>query len=238
MTKASAQAERVQKLTAEKIDARIERAMVRLGGGVPFDFWGDLKALILPELYAGGGKPSASCDALPGTDSKREVQSGRASRREAITCPGDRDILDHEATVAELPVTVDEFGRKHPRGNCSKNAHTVDDVPVDRAYADVRTATLPEVSVQQYRAFGERAEKVAAPSGPRVTSPQVLGPRIRHFRESKRLTLGQVAKRSGLSRMAISLIERGKCDPKRESLQRLAWALKLGVDELIGPHAA
>lgn len=57
----------------------------------------------------------------------------------------------------------------------------------------------------------------------------LVGPRIRELRTGRGLTLRELAERSGLSRNAISLIERGENSPTVSSLVRLATALEVPI---------
>ena len=58
-----------------------------------------------------------------------------------------------------------------------------------------------------------------------------VGPRIRAIRERRGLSLRSLAKQSGLSVNAISLIERGENSPTVSSLHRLATALEVPITD-------
>lgn len=58
---------------------------------------------------------------------------------------------------------------------------------------------------------------------------ELVGPRIRALRKQQGLSLRALAERSGLSRNAISLIERGENSPTVSSLVQLASALEVPI---------
>lgn len=66
-------------------------------------------------------------------------------------------------------------------------------------------------------------------------APIDIGRRIRALREARGWSQGQLGLRSGVLSSHISLIEQGKRRPKYETIQKLANALTVPVDELIGP---
>jgi len=61
-----------------------------------------------------------------------------------------------------------------------------------------------------------------------------LGGRLRLRREWARLTQSQIADRSGLTQEMISNLERGKHQPRFETLERYAKGLGLSVPALLG----
>ncbi|MDR5684440.1 MAG: XRE family transcriptional regulator [Armatimonadota bacterium] len=61
-----------------------------------------------------------------------------------------------------------------------------------------------------------------------------LGSAIREWRTARRLTLGQVARRTGVSASMISLVERGIANPSIGTLIAIADALEIPVSELFG----
>ena len=61
---------------------------------------------------------------------------------------------------------------------------------------------------------------------------QTLGTRLREARAERRLTLRQLAGRSGLSAALISQVERARTSPSVGSLLRLSTALKMKLSEL------
>lgn len=65
-----------------------------------------------------------------------------------------------------------------------------------------------------------------------------LGDALRLRRQERRLTLDQLARRSGVSRAAISKIERGESGASTTVLGRLAEALDLSISQLIGSGQA
>nr|WP_155097318.1 helix-turn-helix transcriptional regulator [Paracoccus aestuariivivens] len=65
-----------------------------------------------------------------------------------------------------------------------------------------------------------------------------MGQRIREVRNSQGLTLDQLARLTGISAPALSLIETAKRDPRLTTLARIADALRLPVSRLIEAEAA
>ena len=61
-----------------------------------------------------------------------------------------------------------------------------------------------------------------------------LSETLRRYRQQRRLTLEQLAKKSGVSRAAISKIERGDSGASTPVLGKLAEALDLSISQLIG----
>jgi putative transcriptional regulator len=61
--------------------------------------------------------------------------------------------------------------------------------------------------------------------------------RLRELRHIKGLTLKQVAQKAKVSESAMSLYERGKRNPNLVTAYRIAKALGVTVDELIGKKA-
>jgi len=54
----------------------------------------------------------------------------------------------------------------------------------------------------------------------------VIGPRLKELRESRRLSQGDIEKRTGLLRCYISRVENGHTVPSIETLEKLARALE------------
>lgn len=63
------------------------------------------------------------------------------------------------------------------------------------------------------------------------------GGRIRTAREANDLTLRELARLSGISPSALSLIETGKRDLRLSTLYRIAEALRLDVRDLVEQRA-
>ena len=61
-----------------------------------------------------------------------------------------------------------------------------------------------------------------------------FGHRLRHFRESKKLTQSTLAEKAGLTASWISHFETGNRSPGIENLIRLAWGLGISLDRLCG----
>ncbi len=64
---------------------------------------------------------------------------------------------------------------------------------------------------------------------------QMAGKRIRFFREQDGLTQAELAEKAGLSDNFIGLIERGVKHPTLETLNKIAEALEVRLDELFQP---
>ena len=64
---------------------------------------------------------------------------------------------------------------------------------------------------------------------------QMVGKRIRFFREQAGLTQGKLAERTGLSDNFIGLIERGIKHPTLETLNKIAAALEVNLAEFFHP---
>ena len=61
-----------------------------------------------------------------------------------------------------------------------------------------------------------------------------ISARIRSFREAKGWTQDDLAEASGLNRVTIAKYESGRIEPKSKTLARLAAALDLTTDALLG----
>ena len=66
-----------------------------------------------------------------------------------------------------------------------------------------------------------------------VGSPEV-GPFVRSHRQKLGLTLDELAKKSGVSKSMLSMIERGQTNPTLATVWALAQALNVDVSEMIG----
>jgi transcriptional regulator with XRE-family HTH domain len=62
------------------------------------------------------------------------------------------------------------------------------------------------------------------------------GKRIRETRAAAGLSLEQLARLTGISAPALSLIETGKRDPRLTTLNRIAGALRVPIATLIAAH--
>lgn len=65
-----------------------------------------------------------------------------------------------------------------------------------------------------------------------------LAERIRRRRLKRRMSLSQLADRTGLNRSSIWRIEAGKRRPGLDTLELLARGLRVRLDELIGSSGA
>ena len=61
---------------------------------------------------------------------------------------------------------------------------------------------------------------------------------LRAIRERQFLTQGDLAKRSGVSRVSINRIEREILEPRFSTIRKLARALKVEPTALVGPETA
>jgi len=61
----------------------------------------------------------------------------------------------------------------------------------------------------------------------------LIGERIRAIRETKKLSQGDVEKRSGLLRVYVSRVENGHVAPSLETLEKFAHALEVPLYQLI-----
>ena len=60
----------------------------------------------------------------------------------------------------------------------------------------------------------------------------LIGERLRALRETKKLSQGDIEKRSGLKRAYISRVEHGHTVPSVETLEKLAQALEIPLYQL------
>jgi transcriptional regulator with XRE-family HTH domain len=67
-----------------------------------------------------------------------------------------------------------------------------------------------------------------------VANPSLLGDALKRRRQEQKLTLDQLAAKSGVSRAAISKIERGDSGASTPVLGKLAEALDLSISQLVG----
>jgi len=61
----------------------------------------------------------------------------------------------------------------------------------------------------------------------------IIGDRLRELREGKKLSQGDIEKRSGLLRCYISRVENGHTVPAMETLEKLARALEVPLYQLL-----
>ena len=71
-----------------------------------------------------------------------------------------------------------------------------------------------------------------ASGGPAITTDLQLGGRIRALRQARRLTLRDVAERSGVTESFLSQVERDVTSPSIATVQRIARALDLSIAQL------
>lgn len=67
----------------------------------------------------------------------------------------------------------------------------------------------------------------------RSDNPPEIGPRLQAFRKEQKLTLAELAARSGVSRSMLSEIERGNANPTYGTLWHLTRALNIDLNSLI-----
>jgi transcriptional regulator with XRE-family HTH domain len=65
----------------------------------------------------------------------------------------------------------------------------------------------------------------------------VIGENIKQLRENKNLTMSQLSAISKVAQSSISLIENGKRIPNKKTLEKLAKALEVNVEELLNDNA-
>jgi transcriptional regulator with XRE-family HTH domain len=70
------------------------------------------------------------------------------------------------------------------------------------------------------------------PSG--KTSPRNIGVNVRRLREGAGLTQGQLAERAEMADATISRVERGRLEPSSTLIAKLAGALRVRADDLLG----
>ncbi len=63
-------------------------------------------------------------------------------------------------------------------------------------------------------------------------SPLIIGDRLRALREEKKLSQGDIEKRTGLLRCYISRVENGHTVPAIETLEKMARAFEVPMYEL------
>ncbi len=64
-----------------------------------------------------------------------------------------------------------------------------------------------------------------------------IGEQVRAYREARRLTLSDLAKKSAVSRSYLYQVESGISSPTEDKLSSLAEALDVTVADLVGLHA-
>ena len=60
-------------------------------------------------------------------------------------------------------------------------------------------------------------------------------PRLRMWRERRALTQQELANLAGITRVALVRIESGQAEPMAKTIRRLAKALNVQVEDLMGP---
>jgi transcriptional regulator with XRE-family HTH domain len=90
---------------------------------------------------------------------------------------------------------------------------------VEIYYSGIAAVNMPKLSAMK--------RKASVPSG------AAFGERVRQLRKARALTLEKVSEASGLSRAAVSKIERGEMSPTYESLLKIALGLDTDVSRLI-----
>ena len=61
-----------------------------------------------------------------------------------------------------------------------------------------------------------------------------IGARLRHLREARLMSQRDLSKAAGISQTTIVNIETGRTNPHPSTLRRLAAALKVGPEALVG----
>ncbi|WP_420557607.1 helix-turn-helix domain-containing protein [Roseovarius sp.] len=70
---------------------------------------------------------------------------------------------------------------------------------------------------------------------PSLATPPPLARHIRDLRQSRNLTLAELAAASTISRASLSRIENGEVSPTADTLAKLSTALRLPISQLISP---
>lgn len=70
---------------------------------------------------------------------------------------------------------------------------------------------------------------------PPARDPKNIGTNVRRFRVRAGLTQGQLAERAEMADATVSRIERGRLEPSSDLLAKLAGALRVKADDLLGP---
>jgi transcriptional regulator with XRE-family HTH domain len=65
-----------------------------------------------------------------------------------------------------------------------------------------------------------------------------IGEKIREYRRRKDFTQAELAEQVGINKQNISRYESGKSEPRKSTLQKLADALEVSTDELLGLREA
>jgi transcriptional regulator with XRE-family HTH domain len=68
-----------------------------------------------------------------------------------------------------------------------------------------------------------------------VRDPKNIGGNVRRLRVAAGLTQGQLSERADVADATISRVERGRLEPSSTLLGKLAHALKVRADDLLGP---
>lgn len=58
--------------------------------------------------------------------------------------------------------------------------------------------------------------------------------KLRKIRKARKLTQGQLAERAGVTREYIARLEAGRYDPTLSTIEKLAKALRVKVNDLVG----
>lgn len=66
---------------------------------------------------------------------------------------------------------------------------------------------------------------------------QILGDNLRRLRQERNLSLGQLAERSGVSKVMLSQVERGDSNPTVNTLWKIANGLGVSYSSLMESHA-
>lgn len=72
-------------------------------------------------------------------------------------------------------------------------------------------------------------------SVPSARTPKNIAANVRRFRVRAGLTQGQLAERADMADATISRVERGRLEPSSTLISKLAHALKVKTDDLLGP---
>jgi transcriptional regulator with XRE-family HTH domain len=73
---------------------------------------------------------------------------------------------------------------------------------------------------------------------PATRDPKNIGANVRRLRVAAGLTQGQLSERADVADATISRVERGRLEPSSTLISKLAHALKVGADDLLGTPKA
>ena len=79
----------------------------------------------------------------------------------------------------------------------------------------------------------EKAKPARKRIGPSQFDPKRLGAAVRVLREDRGLNPSQFAKRAGMTRQAVAVLEKGSAEPTISTLEKIAGATGLSVTDVL-----